>query len=136
MLKVKNPKLRNKLLVVFLSALVVGAVFWFVSGENQETKIDKTVRSGEVIVEMLEDEYRPAEIYVKRGTKVTFINKYDSARWPASDLHPTHTLYSEFDPKRPLTSGEAWSFVFEKAGDWTMHDHLAPYITGMITVVE
>lgn len=83
-----------------------------------------------------EDGFAPQTLQVKKGTYVRFVNKTDEWHWPASDIHPTHTLYSEFDPKQTIGPGEEWGFIFEKVGEWGMHDHLMPYVTGEIIVVE
>lgn len=76
----------------------------------------------------------PETLRVNKGVPVRFINETSEWHWPASDLHPTHTLYPEFDPKRGLEPGETWQFRFERTGEWGFHDHLAPYMTGKIIV--
>lgn len=87
-------------------------------------------------VSMRQDEYVPSVLTIKKGTTVIFKNDSPDWRWPASNLHPTHDIYPEFDPKEPVAAGKSWSFRFDKAGSWNMHDHLAPYITGTITVQQ
>lgn len=113
--------------------LCVGALMFWRRG-SKPTAV--SVQSGEVTIRMMEDGYEPSEITITKGTKVTFDNVDKYGHWPASDLHPTHTIYPEFDPKRVVKSGEKWSFEFDKKGEWGMHDHLSPYIVGKITVVE
>ena len=84
---------------------------------------------------MTDEGFSPAEFSVKAGSRVDFVNKSTTGQyWPASDLHPTHELYSEFDPKEPVMPGKTWSFVFEKRGFWRMHDHLHPDKRGAVTV--
>jgi hypothetical protein len=65
-------------------------------------------------------------VYFKNSTGADF--------WPASDLHPTHLIYPEFDPKKPIASGQTWSFVFTKAGTWKYHNHLNPLQTGRVVI--
>lgn len=91
---------------------------------------------GEIVVEvsMGNDGYDPSQINLKAGQAVRFVNTSNSKRWPASNIHPTHELYSEFDPKRELTPGEEWTFTFRRKGTWRMHDHIYPYMKGVITV--
>lgn len=91
---------------------------------------------GEVRVVMGEGGYGSKRLVVKRGTKVIFENKSTVLRWPASNIHPTHGIYPEFDPGRPLSEGESWSFVFGKVGVWYFHDHISPSITGTVEVVD
>lgn len=85
-------------------------------------------------IEMTKDGFTPDTIAVAKGTTVRFVNVDAVAHWPASDLHPSHTIYPEFDPKEPIQSGKEWAFTFDKVGEWSMHDHLAPYFVGTITV--
>lgn len=88
------------------------------------------------IIEMTANGFEPQEAAVDENSTVIFINKEKQARWPASNVHPTHDIYPEFDPKRAINSKESWSFKFQKAGQWKYHDHLFPHIRGTITVVS
>lgn len=92
------------------------------------------------MVEITEDEFRPGSLTIKKGETVTWVNSAEKYAWPASDPHPTHTNYSStepfFDPGLPMKVGEAWSFTFEKPGNWKYHDHLDPTKRGTIEVLE
>ncbi|MEX2090759.1 MAG: hypothetical protein WD989_01340 [Candidatus Paceibacterota bacterium] len=90
----------------------------------------------EVIIELNEDGFSPKEVAVVRGQKVVFKTTRDKPFWPASDLHPTHGIYPEFDPQEPIEPEKAWSFQLNKAGEWKYHDHLFPYYRGVINVIE
>ena len=85
---------------------------------------------------MTNNGFEPKEIHINSGETVEFINQDDANRWPASNFHPTHILYSEFDPQKGIAPGDSWKFRFEKAGTWRMHDHLSPHMTGTIVVLE
>ncbi len=78
--------------------------------------------------------FYPREVIIKTGDIVVFENTSDSNHWPASNIHPTHKVYPEFDPQKPISFGQSWEFKFEKAGEWLYHDHLSPNMTGKITV--
>lgn len=86
-------------------------------------------------VRMTDEGFEPRELTVNQGESVTFVNEDNVDRWPASNFHPTHTLYPEFDPLKGISAGESWTVKFEKAGTWRMHDHLIPHMTGTITVL-
>ncbi len=88
------------------------------------------------IIRISKDGFEPKELTVIEGDEVLFINNDDVAHWPASNFHPTHTLYSEFDPLKGIPPGESWKFKFEKVGAWRMHDHLSPHLTGTIVVLK
>jgi plastocyanin len=118
--------------------IVLTGVGVYINSRNGAVLSDENtpILSGEVQVKMGEDQYTPSDIKIRAGTKVTFINNTDTLRWPASDLHPSHGLYPEFDPKGPIKQGEEWSFTFNDVGEWGYHDHLAPYITGIVEVID
>ena len=129
-------KLRN---IIFL--IVPFVVFGCSSSDNLNSSEDSPkptpiTQSGEVVIEMTSDGYIPDEIKITKGTKVTFKNSDTFYHWPASDLHPSHNQYSDFDPRKTIEPGQSWSFVFDKVGEWGMHDHISPYMLGKITVVE
>lgn len=88
------------------------------------------------IVTLTEAGFEPGTLTVGRGQTVTFLTTHGKPFWPASDLHPTHTVYPEFDPRAPIAHDRSWSFRFERAGEWQYHDHLAPYHRGVIIVAD
>lgn len=90
----------------------------------------------EHVIRMTENGFEPKELTVNQGDEVLFINNDDVDRWPASNFHPTHTVYPEFDPLRSIPPGESWTFLFDKPGTWRMHDHLSPHITGTVVILE
>jgi plastocyanin len=91
---------------------------------------------GRVTIEMDETGFSSDAITIKKNTEVLFKNTGSQAHWPASNVHPTHGIYPEFDPQRPIPPGESWTFVFTKVGNWRMHDHLISRIAGTIVVTE
>lgn len=91
--------------------------------------------SGSIDVSMTENGFEPASISVGKGQAVCWTNKHEGeARWPASDNHPTHELYPEFDPHTPVRDGTHWCFTFLKPGTWKYHDHLFPDFLGTVVV--
>lgn len=99
-----------------------------------------------VIIEMKDDGFFPKSLSLAAGTTVTFVNKGSTAIWPASDYHPTHTLYpgsgirkcasgeTIFDACQEIPPGGAWSFRFTEKGSWGYHDHRNPGMRGIIVV--
>lgn len=86
------------------------------------------------VITYSDDGYSPSSINIKIGEIITFINQSQDPMWPASDVHPIHSIYPEFDPKKSFGSGEEYRFKFEKAGTWQYHDHLRPAKKGTVTV--
>jgi plastocyanin len=91
---------------------------------------------GTVTVTLTKDGFVPDEISLKKGDSITFKNTTGNLYWPASNLHPSHLLYPEFDPQQPISPTDTWTFTFLTPGEWKFHDHLSPYFTGTITVKE
>lgn len=89
---------------------------------------------GEHVFVMTDDGYTPTDMTIELGETIVFKNSGSDDRWPASNIHPTHAIYSEFDAMKPVLPGESWSFTFEKEGTWRWHDHLTPSMNGEIVV--
>ena len=50
-----------------------------------------------------ENGYEIKDFTIKKGQTVVFKNlTADGNFWPASNIHPTHQIYPEFDPKEPI----------------------------------
>lgn len=89
--------------------------------------------------------FSPTEVAVRKGQTVRFVSGISDDCdltlascfiWPASDPHPSHEFYPEFDPREPLGPGESWIFTFDKAGDWGYHDHFKSSSRGTIRVSD
>lgn len=112
--------------------------------------LDAHSEDGSTVIHMHDKTYEPSEVTILQGETVIFENVSTKARWPASNIHPTHTVYpgsdikdcwSEeekvmFDACRGLAPGESFRFTFTKVGSWRFHDHLDSTIVGEITVEE
>lgn len=88
------------------------------------------------IIQMTENGFESQTITVDENSAVLFINRDKVDRWPASNIHPTHDIYPEFDPQKPIEVGDSWVFKPKKAGVWKYHDHLLPHIRGSLTVTK
>lgn len=87
-----------------------------------------------VTIHRTSEGFVPSHVYVRVGDTVRFVSDDTTRFWPASDNHPTHQLYSEFDSKKPVEPGESWSFTFTRAGTWRFHDHMKSESIGDIVV--
>lgn len=78
----------------------------------------------------------PKDVTVLEGESVTFVNQSGGRMSVASNPHPMHTDYPEFDQyKSPQRGQNSYTFVFEKVGTWGYHDHQNPAAGGTITVI-
>lgn len=92
--------------------------------------------SAQTIIQMTDTGFVPNSVTINRGGTVVFESTGTEDHWPASNPHPVHTIYSEFDSRHPILPGATWSFTFTSGGTWYFHDHLFPNFTGTITVGE
>lgn len=98
----------------------------------------------DVLIAYTDDGYATTSITIKQGTRVRFLNTSSVETWPASGIHPTHTLYPEkqptdclgssFDSCARLAPGEFFDFTFFYPGEWPFHDHVHGYHSGVIIV--
>ncbi|TSC61142.1 MAG: Uncharacterized protein Athens041674_867 [Parcubacteria group bacterium Athens0416_74] len=111
-----------------------------------QVSVDTTDDTYDVLVTFDGDAFSPKELTVQKGTRVRFLNASDESVWPASAVHPTHSIYPEkdaqnclgssFDACRDLKKDEFFDFTFNYVGEWRYHDHVKAFKTGMVTVTE
>lgn len=87
-----------------------------------------------VIIAMDETGFAPNVVSIELGQTVCWKNTGSTSHWPASNIHPTHDIYPEFDPKKGITAGEQWCFAFDRPGIWRFHDHLEAQFSGVVNV--
>ena len=131
--------MKKYVLVILLIIVLAGCTYLFLlSPQRTEQNSSAAAESQGRVHKMVlgEDGYSPTDITIKKGDTIEFSTSGDKPFWPASDIHPTHGIYPEFDPQDAVMPDKTWSFKFEKAGHWRYHDHLYPYFTGKIIVEE
>ena len=108
-----------------------------------------TEKTDTAVIRYTDGRYIPDTVHVSVGQEVVWVNE-DRERlfWPASHIHPTHTVYPGsdiqkcgtdeqegiFDACEDLPHGAEYSFVFTKTGQWRFHDHINPQATGTVIV--
>lgn len=115
----------KKIFLLCIALLFIGsiALYVFIS-QSQHTIV------------LTQNGFQPSELTIVVGDTVTFKNKTGKAFWPASDTHPTHTAYPDFDPKKPVEANDTWSFTFTESGVYGFHDHLYSTYEGTIYVQD
>lgn len=107
-----------------------------------------TPEQSTLLITHTENGFMPSALRVEAGTTVTFRNESIAPMWPASAMHPMHTVYpgssiekcgaseqpSIFDACAGIASGSEWSFTFSQIGTWRYHDHLQPSHFGTVVV--
>lgn len=126
--KIKEHK---KLLIpgslLLLACLIVGA--FFIIGNSLPKMVD-----GAYLIELREDGFHPRSLVIKEGETVVFKSQNGEAFWPASNVHPTHTAYPDFDPREPIPADQTWKYTFKEAGTYGFHDHIVSTYEGEIIV--
>lgn len=96
-------------------------------------------------INMTDSGFSPSTLTVAAGDTVRFVNTGSTLKWPASNNHPTHTVYpgsnvskcggdeTIFDACHGLATDEIFEFIFNETGTWGYHDHIGT-ANGSITV--
>jgi len=95
---------------------------------TQNTTIGEETRNVKTVTITYGDNgFSPSEITIAKGSIVKFINKSRLPLWVASDPHPEHTDYPEFDSVHGLMEypdeRDDYTFSFDKVGKWKFHNH-------------
>lgn len=85
-------------------------------------------------VKMTSAGFEPASPQIVLNQEVCWKNDDAQDRWPASNIHPSHEIYPEFDPGDHIKPGDTWCFTFYQEGIWQFHDHLLPEFGGVVVV--
>jgi len=112
------------------------------SGSENPTTLTVEITSSTLTVEITSSGFSPKTFEINAGDTVTWTNMDSRSHWPASAVHPTHTVYpepggcigSKFDACKGLSNRESYSFTFNEKGTWGYHDHLRASLTGTIIV--
>jgi len=151
-------KNNNMIIGVIVAIVIIVALFILIPGNNKVDEpalkinvVNDAAETAEPVLHLVEigsSGFFPKSLSINSGDSVKFINKVNIRAWPASAIHPTHTLYpgsninkcdtdeklTTFDACGELRSGESYSFMFDEVGSWTYHDHLDTSRTGTIIV--
>lgn len=128
---------KTTIIIIVIALLLGGGLggWYLLKQQNTDTQqTQEVVGDAAVTIVRTNDGYTPKDVTINKGDIVSFVNESDEYHWPASDLHPTHGVYPEFDPLRPVAPGEEWKFKFDQVGVWKYHDHIRANKTGTITV--
>ncbi len=149
-------------IAVIVLALIAGGVYYFSEEATAPVVSDTPTPSPsptptptptptpsnepDAFVTFSDSGYSPSSVTIKKGQKVRFMNNSNRDFWPASAIHPTHSVYpqkslsdclgSSFDACRATPPGGNWEFQFNEVGTWRYHDHLSANRTGTIVVTE
>ncbi len=119
----------KKIIFVLLILILVAIVIFLVVRKPSESispPIDKSIILEEANVFIQNFSFNPAEVVIKIGGKVAWLNK-DSA---------PHSVEINGMKSANLSKGDSFEFIFNKAGEYDYICGIHPYMKGNITVVE
>ena len=158
------------IIIIIVLLLLIGGYFYFFTGDKgsksetinsnivsdstssssstKETDSETELKPSGNVVEISENGFSPSVISINQGDSVIFQNVGKKAIWPASDVHPKHTVYPGsdikkcntaeasriFDACRGIAPEGIYTFTFTERGSWEYHDHLSPRNKGTIIV--
>src|SRR3989344_749590 len=137
----------NKTVITIILVVVVALGAWYFTSQSQAPAVKVATDGGNVIT-FTETGFSPSVLTVKAGETVKFVNSSDGNFWPASAIHPTHTVYpgsgiekcdtaereSIFDACDGIAPGGSYEFTFNEVGEWGYHDHLNAKFFGKVVV--
>lgn len=131
---------RGLLTLVILTVVALAVAGYMVKTDKEEAAppapVERLAPLQTAQVAITASGFNPATISVKAGTQLVWTNNDSKARQLAADPHPLHDGIEGFDSDQPLQPGDAFSFVFEKAGTYQYHDELNPLTVLGTVIVE
>lgn len=134
--------MNSKLLIGIVTVIVIVLGIFVLGGSNKEplpgtaqtTPTTQNQQPPQTLSVTVDNSgFSPAQLSIKAGVRVNWINNSGSEISINSDEHPTHKLHPELN-LGPIPNGSNGSLVFEKAGTYTYHDHYNPSRTGTVVV--
>lgn len=121
---------------------LAAAIVWRTPAEIDQMKKNQksSTNDASLTINYNKSGFDKPNLTINAGVTVTFVNqRRDRPMWVASNVHPDHTIYPEFDQGRvlgyePLPKDNIFTFTFKKRGRWVYHEHYDPTMTGVITV--
>jgi plastocyanin len=142
----------DKMMLVIIVIGLVFAGWWFLRDGNKQivtpatdngapvtvkTNIEQTPATPTQTLTVTYDgkSFSPSTITINKGDSITFINNNSDGMSVASNPHPTHTIYPEFDQYKTSERGQKeFTFTFTKIGSWGYHNHVNPSAVGTVIV--
>lgn len=106
------------------------------AGQGAAEGTEKGGVNERTVVTYTDKGFAPSPVTVKVGSVVSFVNESGGGMWVASDPHPQHSIYPEFDQKISVGKGQTYEFAFAKVGTWKYHNHMKPEDTGSVVVTQ
>jgi plastocyanin/methionine-rich copper-binding protein CopC len=108
--------------------------FQFAIDRSLLTSYEDKRGQAEITVRMSEMKFKPANLRISKGTKITWVNDEAVEHYVNTDSHPAHTHEPGLN-SRALAKGASFSYTFDKVGAYPYHCSAhAANMTGAIVV--
>src|SRR3990167_1229722 len=109
--------------------------FKFAIDRTKSESFEDFTGAKEVTVTLSEIRFKPQNIKIEKGTKVTWINQDDVDHYINTDSHPAHTYFPQQN-SQALGNGDTYSVTFNTPGIYPYHCSAHPEnMAGAILVV-
>ena len=115
------------------------------SGEPQDVNLsefNQTDSENVTMVYYTDTGFVPDDITVSEGQEVRWIDESSGQMWVAADEHPVHAGYDNTTRREhcpgesfdQCSSGQVYSFTFERSGEFDYHNHRDSRHSGTVKV--
>ena len=94
--------------------------FRFAIDRTKSESFEDFIGEKEVTVSLSEIQFKPQNIKIEKGTKVTWINEENVDHYINTDSHPAHTYFPQQN-SRALGNGDSYSVTFNTSGIYPYH---------------
>ena len=123
----------RQVIVVLILAVVIATPLVYFTVNNSDSSADSQVAAE---IAIAGSDFSPKTIKVKKGQDVTWMNQDSNPHQISADPYPEGGSLPDLNSQEPLGQGESYTFVFDKAGTYTYHDHLNPESYKGTVIVE
>jgi plastocyanin len=92
----------------------------FVINRDLQSSYEDMRNQTSLTIKMSEIMFKPKNVLVSAGTKVTWVNDDAEIHYVNTDSHPAHTQVLDLNSKA-LNKGDSFSYTFTKTGAYTYH---------------
>lgn len=125
---------RMLLLLVLCLSFLVGILLVMNQRKTKPSSTENVAVASATIV-VSNNSFQPMTMRVAKGQSVTWINQDSLAHRIVSGPHPTHEALPDLDSEEPLSTGDSYTYTFEKSGTFSYHDEAEPLkVVGTIIV--
>ncbi len=126
----KTPKVMVLLLIVVALGLFLVVKS---SSNNDQAKKDIAATQNMAHITITKDGFVPANLVVKKGTKIEWVNTDSAIHQIQANPHPTGTSLPGLS-SAILNTNQSYQYTANTSGSFGYHDHINPTVNGTLEV--